>query len=168
MFSCKVKNTNKNASVISGTLFLLAMICFGFSIAGIGLRSILQAAMLVLVMFSMLIGERYFIASFEYVINDKVGDYDFVVIRTSGRKSNVVCRLSLSQADKLISVNSTDKEKPAAPGKLYDYTGSMFPQKYYLFTFPEENVTLKLEPSEEFAAALANLIKKPSEAMNGD
>lgn len=160
MYSCKVKNSNKTAAVISGALFFAGIVCLAFSIAGIGIRSILQAAMMVLVMFALLICERYFIASFEYVINDKVGDYDIVVIRTSGRKINTVCRLSLSLADSPILVAAGEKNKPAAKGKLYDYTGSMFPQKYYLLNFPEENVTLKLEPSEEFAAVLADLVKK--------
>lgn len=168
MLSCKVKNTNKNAAVISGALFFAGIVCLAFSIAGIGVRSLLQAAMLVLVMLAMLVCERYYISSFEYIINDKVGDYDIVVIRTSGRRSNTVCRLALSAADKFICVTSGEKQKPRVSGKLYDYTGSMFPRKYYLFTFPEEDVTLKLEPSEEFAAVVADLIKKPSEAMNGD
>ena len=161
MYSWKVKNSNKNAAVISGALFFAGIVCLAFSIAGIGIRSILQAVMMILVMFALLICERYFISSFEYVINDKVGDYDIVVIRTSGRKTNTVCRLSLSLADKLVCVNANEKNKPAAQGKLYDYTGSIFPEKYALLTFPEENVTLKLEPSEEFAAVLANLIQKP-------
>ena len=164
MYSYKVKNSNKNAAVISGTLFLIAMICLGLSIAGIGIRSLLQSAMFILVMLSMLICERYFIASFEYIINDNVGDYDIVVIRTSGRKSNAVCRLSLSLAGKLICVNAADNNKPKNHGKIYDYTGSMFPQKYYLLPFPEEDVTLKLEPSEEFVSILAKLIAPASEA----
>ena len=163
MLNCKVKNSNKNAAVISGILFFAAIVCLAFSIAGIGLRSVLQAIMLILVVAAMMICERYYIASFEYVVTDKTGDYDFVVIRTSGRRRNTVCRLSLSAADKLICISANEKNKPDTKGKLYDYTGSMLPQKYYLLTFSEEDVTRKLELNGDFAAVLAKLIAAPSE-----
>ena len=149
--------------MISGLLFFAAILCLAFSIAGIGLRSILQAIMLILLVAAMMICERYYVSSFEYVVTDKTGDYDFVVLRTSGRRTNTVCRLSLSAADKLICINANEKSKPDEKSKLYDYTGSMFPQKYYLLTFPEEDVTLKLELNDDFAAILAKLITTPSE-----
>ncbi|MBR5453469.1 MAG: hypothetical protein IKV54_05250 [Clostridia bacterium] len=163
MYNYKVKRANKAAEALAAALLLLAVMFFIMSAAGIWIRSVLQLIMLVFLVLTIMVADRYLFSSFEYVINDKVGDYDLVVFRHSGKRTNTVCRLSLSLAG-TFTVVKRGETPPRAVGQLHDYTGTLFAPEYAYITFPEENVTLKLEPDGYLKKLIPELMSSVSVA----
>ncbi|MBO4220163.1 MAG: hypothetical protein J5933_04500 [Clostridia bacterium] len=163
MYSFRVKPTNRNWITAFCAMFALAAAFWVASAFGIWLRAVLHAGIMVFLLLGVLIIERYGLSSYEYVINDNTGDYDFVVIKTSGSRSNVVCRMSLSRAKGFTKVRKREKITPAEKRK-FDYTGTLFPSEYWLLSFPDEGAVLKIEPD----AGMASLIMKIAGLENGD
>ena len=159
MYSYKVKRANKAAEAATLALFMLAVMFFIMSATGVWIRSVLQLIMLVFLVLAIMVADRYLFSSFEYVINDKVGDYDFVVLRHSGKRTNTVCCLSLSLADTFTVVNKGDTP-PRTVGPLHDYTGTLFAPECAFVTFPEEKVTIRIEPDERLKRLLPRLMSK--------
>ena len=163
MYNYKVKRANKAAEAVTAALFLIAVRFFIMSAAGLWIKSVLQLFMLVFLVLAIMVADRYLFSSFEYVINDKVGDYDFVVFRHSGKRTNTVCRLSLSLADNF-TVVERGKPSPSTVGQLHDYTGTLFYRECAYITFPEEKVTLKLEPDGYLKKLIPELMSSVSVA----
>ena len=163
MYSFRVKPTNRNWITAFCAMFALAAAFWVASAFGIWLRAVLHAGIMVFLLLGVLIIERYGLSSFEYVISDNTGDYDFVVIKTTGSRSNVVCRMSLSQAKGFTKVRKRGNTGPVEKRK-YDYTGTLFPSEYWLLSFPEEETVLKIEPD----AGMASLILKLTGLDNND
>lgn len=161
MIRFQVRRTNKNAALLAGGLYSAAALLLVASAAGLGYRAVLQLLMLAALVAAIMLTERYYLASYEYVLEDTVGDYDLVVYRTLGRRRTAQCRMALSAAGRLTAAPAGQAEKPEICGRLYDYTGSLFPALSYLLTFPNDGATLRLEPDEAFAALLSRLLTVP-------
>ena len=157
MYSYRVKPKNKNWIIAFCFMFAAAAALWIASAYGLWLRAVLQALMMTFVLMGVLIIERYGLSTFEYVISGSSADYDFVVMKSIGSRSKVVCRMSLSAARSLIKIKKGGKH-PSGIGRIYDYAGTLFPSEYWLLSFSDDDSTvLKIEPDAELLKLISRL-----------
>ena len=159
------EHKNKTAKSISSILFFTALIllalvaCFDLAYEGIMQSvAVLCAVMLILIL------TRYQFKKFTYkVFQTEKGDYDLTVDEIMGRSCVTVCRVSLSNVEKIMIVkkNNEDRERlrcEARGRKTFSYCPDMLPSSECCVFVTEcgEKLVIKLSPDETLLSILNN------------
>ena len=137
MYAYRPKFQKKKEKLLAWFLTALGMILYITArIPGAPVPGILQilgvfclAGMILLV--SMCVMRRY-----EYVLEqNEDGEVDFIITEYYGRRTTVVCRVSLTDVRSVLPLTKETEEQHKAlkkQGSHYSYTGLLFDEKRYL------------------------------------
>ena len=107
---------------------------------------------------------RYLVKQYAYSTTDKgFQGYDFVINETNGKKSTVVCRISIDEIIEFCLAErgvgrKLRKDKPIC----FDYCPEMFPKGAYYIkaSLPEGVALIKFCPDEKMTAILNALLER--------
>jgi hypothetical protein len=137
MYAYRPKFQKKKEKLISGFLTALGIVLyFTAHIPGAPYPAFIQLAAFVCLAGMILLVSMCIMRSYEYAIEEtKDGKIDFVITEHYGRRTTVVCRVSLSDVQSVLPLTSETKEQYKAlkkQGSHYSYTGVLFDEKCYL------------------------------------
>ncbi|MDD6800450.1 MAG: hypothetical protein PUE85_08575 [Firmicutes bacterium] len=158
------ERNNRAAVVIISVLFAVAAGCFvatGFLTP----KAVYQICLIVCLTLGIQLTQRYLLTSYEYMLNDEnelAEHNDIVVIKKQGKKSTVLCNLSLNYAV-LVSRDASVKELESKYGPIgvrFSFCPDLFPKKPYglLIGFDGKKAWLKLQCDEKFAGEISRRI----------
>ncbi len=154
-----IPQKNKKGKTLSIVFLIFACVgLIGASVLDIGYRWFYQliAVMVYIVSFEIL--NRYYFATYTYRVTDK----DFIILKTTGKRTQTLCNLALSTMIAIEKKPKTKQEKAAMTaryGKInlrYHYCQSLAPQTPYviLFEFNGKTAQITFEPSEAMVCRL--------------
>ncbi len=155
------------------SIILVAIACLGLigaSVLDIRYRLFYQLLAVGLYIFSFELLNRYHLSTFRYMVTQE----DFVITKTTGKRVQTVCCLSLSTMIGIERTPKTKEEKRAfidiygKPPIRYNYCQSLMPKTSYaiLFDFNGRSAQIVFEGSEKMAQYLKEYICARKESEN--
>ncbi len=137
-YSQKTQRTNNVATALAAILFAAALVLLAFTaVFELPFTGIYQALIICLLTFSVLIVTRYLLKSFVYTVKESENGYDLDVVEIRGKSAITVCRISLSNIERVEILKTNEKEKKKKlkkkaikeSRKIFSYYPDIMPQK---------------------------------------
>lgn len=146
----KPPKTNRAGEITAVFLIILSMISYGFTFSAIPFRGVLMFLFFVSLVFGIQFLIRFGMTAYHYELQDD----NFIVVKTVGRRSTIVCNLTLKTALGIVSGDkvSSIPQNFGHISQKYNYCQNMFSKNsyYYLFEFNGKNGMIKFEPDDAF------------------
>ena len=157
-----IPQKNNNALHIATILLALGMISFIVSTQFIYVPYLFQLAAIILLTFGIQLLQRYHLADFKYVIDDRDnGESYFNVIKVQGKKETMVCSIALSRC---VYFGKPDEYKEKTVNS-FDYRQNLKSKDNFVIIYNDYSglVNVKIEINDSFSSELSARILKPNE-----
>ena len=164
-YSYMSKSSNNKEKILSGALFFSAVVLLASSaVFELPYEGIFQMLCALLFTFAVLLLTRFVFKSFLLSVSLSDRDFDFTVTECRAKEKITVCRISLSNIERVCLLTDENKKelREAAKGrKSFVYYPEMTPSvKCFVFvTECGEKLLLKLSPDETMLDILKNAAK---------
>ena len=107
---------------------------------------------------------RYELTTYSYILNAKENDFELLINKTVGKRSNCVCFYMVSDIVRFEPYNSETREEYKKDYKrifFYNYTHNLFKEKKHVILFKnsEHYDAVIIEANEEYEAYIKNAIE---------
>ena len=163
-----IPQKNKNGKRLSVCFLIFASVgLIAATLLDIQYRLFYQMIAVMAYVVSFEILNRYYFSTYSYCVEEK----DFIIRKTTGKRTQMVCNLSLSTMIAIEKNPKTKQEKRELEkkyGKItihYNYCQSFFPKTSYviLFEFNGQIAQIAFEPNEEMVLYLNAILHTTNE-----
>ena len=163
--TCSPRPANQRAKVLVIALFALALVGFAASFFLPDYGGTVQLLCLFVIVYALFVASRFLFVSYVYSIDtDEKGITRLLIEEKQGKRTSLVCHLPLRR---IHAIKPFSEAKEESRDRYYTYVATMGGGNYQLVIAEGERgrVGIKIEASEEFAAALREAIaaKQPAE-----
>ena len=165
-YSYLSKSSNKKEKMLSAALFFSAVVLIALSAAfELPYEGVFQMLCALLMSFSVLILTRYVFKSFLLSVFYADGSFDFTVTECRAKEKITVCRISLSNIERVCVLNDENKKelREAAKGrKVFSYYPELSPKRecFVFVTECEEKLLLKISPDDTMLDILRGAVEE--------
>ena len=166
------KRIDLKTRIIYGLLFVLAVFCMIFN-APDSMKVYFSSVGLLALVASLYVFIKFEFTTYEYILIERNGTYDFYINKITGRRGSYVCYFPLTDAMEIVKYSSemknSLKEKYKNP-LIYKYSQNILCGDKYALVFENDNLPCVViaELNDEFVKIIEDEIARKSASLHDD